>query len=62
MPILQMRKLRVLKATQRILTDMRLEIRGRDFPGGSVVKNLPAKAGDVGSIPVPERSPMPWGT
>ena len=51
MPILQMRKLRVLKATQRILTDMRLEIRGRDFPGGSVVKNLPAKAGDVGSIP-----------
>ena len=22
-----------------------------DFPGGSVVKNPPAKAGDVGSIP-----------
>ena len=21
------------------------------FPGGSVVKNLPAKAGDIGSIP-----------
>ena len=25
-----------------------------DFPGGPVVKNLPAKAGDVGSIPVLE--------
>ena len=23
----------------------------RDFPGGAVVKNLPASAGDVGSIP-----------
>ena len=28
------------------------------FPGGSVVKNLPAKAGDMwGSIPGPERPP-----
>ena len=27
------------------------------FPGGSVVKNLPANAGDVGSIPVSGRSP-----
>ena len=23
----------------------------RDFPGGSVIKNLPASAGDMGSIP-----------
>ena len=23
----------------------------RDFPGGTVVKNLPANAGDMGSIP-----------
>ena len=23
----------------------------RDFPGGTVVKNLPANAGDTGSIP-----------
>ena len=23
----------------------------RDFPGGTVVKNSPANAGDVGSIP-----------
>ena len=27
------------------------------FPGGSVVKNLPASAGDVGSIPGLGRSP-----
>ena len=25
----------------------------REFPGGSVVKNLPANAGDMGSIPDP---------
>ena len=29
----------------------------RDLPGGSVVKNLPANAGDVGSIPGSGRSP-----
>ena len=28
-----------------------------DFPGGSVVKNLPANAGDLGSIPRLGRSP-----
>ena len=27
------------------------------FPGGSVVKNLPANAGDTGSIPGSGRSP-----
>ena len=42
-----MGKLRVLKATQRMVADMRLENIGRDFPCGSVVKNLPAKVGDV---------------
>ena len=30
------------------------------FPGGSVVKNLPANAEDIGSIPAPGRSHMPW--
>ena len=30
-----------------------------DFPGGAVVKNLPANAGDMGSIPSPGRSYMP---
>ena len=33
----------------------------KDFPGGSVVKNPPASAGDTGSIPGPGRSHMPWG-
>ena len=30
---------------------------GEDFPGGSVVKNLPDNAGDAGSIPGLGRSP-----
>ena len=30
-----------------------------DFPGGTVVKNLPANAGDTGLSPGPERSHMP---
>ena len=29
------------------------------FPGGTVVKNLPASAGDTGSSPGPGRSHMP---
>ena len=31
----------------------------RDFPGGAVVKNLPANAGDMGSSPGPGRSHVP---
>ena len=31
----------------------------RDFPGGTVVKNPPANAGDTGSIAGPGRSNMP---
>ena len=30
-----------------------------DFPGGAVVRKLPANAGDTGSIPGPGRSHMP---
>ena len=30
-----------------------------DFPGGTVVKNSPANAGDKGSSPGPGRSHMP---
>ena len=30
------------------------------FPSGSVVRNLPANAGDAGVIPDPERVHMPW--
>ena len=32
----------------------------RGFPGGAVVKNPPANAGDMGSSPSRERSHMPW--
>ena len=32
----------------------------RGSPAGSVVKNLPANAGDTGSIPDPGRFHMPW--
>ena len=31
-----------------------------DFPRGTVDKNLPANAGDTGSIPGPGKSHMPW--
>ena len=31
-----------------------------DFPGGTVVKNPPANAGDVGSSPGPGRCHMLW--
>ena len=31
-----------------------------DFPGGAVVKNPPANAGDTGSSPAPGRSHMLW--
>ena len=33
----------------------------KDFPSGPVVKNLPANAGDMGSIRGPGRSHRPWG-
>ena len=36
--------------------DLKPETRG--FPGGAVVKNPPANAGDTGSIPGPGRSHM----
>jgi len=32
------------------------------FPGGSVVRNLPANAGDMGSIPGPGKSHVPWSS
>ena len=33
---------------------------GGGFPGGAVVENLPANAGDTGSNPGLGRSHMPW--
>ena len=32
-----------------------------NFSGGPVLKNLPASAGDVGSLPGPGRSHVPQG-
>ena len=32
----------------------------KDLPRGPVVENLPANAGDMGSIPGPGRFHMPW--
>ena len=34
--------------------------KGLDFPGGPVVKNLPANAGDMASVPGLGGSHMPW--
>ena len=36
-----------------------LKVSGRDFPGGAVVENPPAKAGDTGSSPGLGRSHRP---
>ena len=36
--------------------------KGEDFPGGSVVKNPPANAGDKGLSPGPGRFHMPRGS
>ena len=38
-----------------------LRKRLQDFPGGVADKNLPANAGDMGSIPGPGRSHIPRG-
>ena len=35
-------------------------ITNRNFPGGAVVKNPPANAGDMSSSPGPGRSHMLW--
>ena len=37
-----------------------IKIMAEGFPGGAVVKNLPANAGDTGSSPGPGRSHMLW--
>ena len=37
-----------------------LKKQSQDFPGGAVVKNPPANAGDMGSSPGPGRSHMLW--
>ena len=42
--------------------EKRKEGREGDFPGGAVIKNPPANAGDAGSIPGLGRSHMPWSS
>ena len=37
-----------------------VKTKAKDFPGGTVHKNLPANAEDVGSIPGLGRFHMPW--
>ena len=46
-------------STSLIIREMQIKTTWEDFPGGSVVKNPPANAGDTGSIPGPGRSHMP---
>ena len=41
------------------VSDLDFLIKYRDFPGGPVVKNLPANVGDTGSIPGRGISHMP---
>ena len=51
---------KVLGENEKCVFDFYLKNQGEgDFPGGAVVKNLPASAGDTGSIPVLGRSHMP---
>ena len=59
----------MVKSLQRCLTSYRntwsniadwSRWQSQGFPGGSVLKNLPANAGDTGSIPDPRRFQMPW--
>ena len=38
-----------------------INVYDKGFPGGSVVKNLPATAGDTGLIPDPGKSHMTHG-
>ena len=45
---------------KRILMEYRQKYMNGDFPGGTVVENLPANAGDTGSSPGLGGSHMPW--
>ena len=52
--------LQVLDGSINLNVKTFLKIDYRGFPGGSVVENPPASAGDTGSIPGPVRSYMLW--
>ena len=53
-----MERLRLRDVFQQLNGDFKKNLVG--FPGGSVVKNPPANAGDTDSIPGPGRSHIPW--
>ena len=47
------------KMAEHWILNLNLKSCCRGFPGGTVVNNLPASAGDTGSSPGPGRSHMP---
>ena len=49
----------VYQTVDKITESKAQRYHSQDFPGGAVVKNSPANAGDTGSIPGPGRSHMP---
>ena len=49
-----------MKRRTKRLADCSLKKAYEGFPGGTVVENLPANAGDTGSSPGPGRSHMLW--
>jgi len=53
--------LEVIVFIELILSELTLSVKEQqDFPGGPVVQNLPAKAGDMGLIHGLGKSHMPW--
>ena len=52
-------KVRIRIHTIHHLMYLRISVRCKGFRSGSVIKNTPANAGDMGSIPGPGRSHMP---
>ena len=50
----------ILFVTEKNTQKLRSKLLLSSFRGGTVVKNPPANAGDVGSSPGPGKSHMPW--
>ena len=50
----------ITESLKKITRSYGLELTILGFLGGSVDKNRPASAGDMGSIPGPGRSHKPW--
>ena len=51
---------KLLKFMRKYIEFAITKVNIQGFPGGAVVKNPPANAGDTGSIPGPGRSHIPW--